>query len=647
MFSNFIKELTTHTHLTTTTHNPNLTPLEIKNYYEIKQNTQLIIKPADKNIGLTLMSKDTYLNMANKDHLNDTTTYKQLNTNPLQTTINVITSMINNELKHKRISKTTASKMYPPKNSKLGTFYILPKLHKTKLQSRPIIASINHPTSRISKYIDTILRPIVVKTPTYIKNSLDIIQHLKGIKTKETHVLITADISSLYTNIEQEFGATTVTNYIYKNYRNEIKINKTSFKTILRHVLINNIFEFDKKYFLQKVGTAMVTIMAPNYANIYLSSFENKLIQHPQFKTTTKLFKRFIDDLFIIYDNKNNDINEFLSTLKQIYGNLKLEINSDNEEINFLDIKIIKNKINNKYETQLYTKPIGAPKLLHAKSNHPSHIITNISKGQLIRINNLTSDYNKKRLESNRLLKRMMEQQHDPKIIIKNIKTIIKTNNQHSILKNINDTKPKIIKYTFNQDNHQLAKFIKQSWKNENITNKLKPQLRIINKTNPSFKKLLIKSKTPSDTTATPIQQIQKIQNNQKTENCEKKKCLTCQYKDLSLNTKHTKNNFKPTSCYSNSIIYLIKCKKCQKEYIGESRSNAYQRIRTHISDIKRNKNTSIAHHFNKHDHSYINDFKFNIVLNGPMTTTTRRHFESTLIRQNKTHHPYGLNRKY
>ena len=87
MFSNFIKELTTHTHLTTTTHNPNLTPLEIKNYYEIKQNTQLIIKPADKNIGLTLMSKDTYLNMANKDHLNDTTTYKQLNTNPLQTTI--------------------------------------------------------------------------------------------------------------------------------------------------------------------------------------------------------------------------------------------------------------------------------------------------------------------------------------------------------------------------------------------------------------------------------------------------------------------------------------------------------------------------------------------------------------------------------
>ena len=242
--------------------------------------------------------------------------------------------------------------------------------------------------------------------------------------------------------------------------------------------------------------------MAPNYANAYLSSFENKLLKHPQFKTSMELFKRFIDDLFIIYDNKNNDLNEFLAILKQIYGNLKLEINLNNDEISFLDIKIIKNKINREYETQIYTKPIGSPKLLHAKSNHPSHIITNISKGQLIRINNLTSDYTIKRLESNKLLKRMIEQQHNPKIIIKNIKNIIKTTNQHSkIIKNTTDTKPKIIKYTFNQDNHQLAKFIKQSWNNENITNKLKPKLRIINKTNPSFKKLSIKSKTPTNIT--------------------------------------------------------------------------------------------------------------------------------------------------
>jgi hypothetical protein len=60
-------------------------------------------------------------------------------------------------------------------------------------------------------FVLNILCPIVIKTPTYIKNSMDIIKHLKTVKAKDSHVLITADISSLYTNIEQEYGATTST----------------------------------------------------------------------------------------------------------------------------------------------------------------------------------------------------------------------------------------------------------------------------------------------------------------------------------------------------------------------------------------------------------------------------------------------------
>jgi hypothetical protein len=59
---------------------------------------------------------------------------KQQSKQSLQTIKTTILSMIKNEKKHKRISKTTASKIYPPKNSKLGTFYILPKLHKTKFK---------------------------------------------------------------------------------------------------------------------------------------------------------------------------------------------------------------------------------------------------------------------------------------------------------------------------------------------------------------------------------------------------------------------------------------------------------------------------------------------------------------------------------
>ena len=154
-------------------------------------------------------------------------------------------------------------------------------------------------------------------------------------------------------------------------------------------MLINNIFEFNEKYYIQKYGTAMGTIMAPNYANIYLHDYETVFLNSNKFKTKIILFKRYIDDIFIIYDNENNDIDEFINGFSTSYGKLKLEITKHNQRIDFLDITIIKNLINNKYEINLYSKPIGNTKLLNANSNHPAHIINNISKGHLVRINSL------------------------------------------------------------------------------------------------------------------------------------------------------------------------------------------------------------------------------------------------------------------
>jgi hypothetical protein len=90
----------------------------------------------------------------------------------------------------------------------------------------------------------------------------------------------------------------------------------------------------------------------------------------------------------------------------------------------------------------------------------------------------------------------------------------------------------------------------------------------------------------------------------------------------------------------------MIKCIKCNKIYIGESSDNTYQRIRTHISDININKNTSISNHFNLYDHNYKKHFKFNIILQGNLNTTKRRRIETFLIKNLNTMEPSGLNKK-
>ena len=47
------------------------------------------------------------------------------------------------------------------KNPKPGRFYILPKIHKVNNPGRPIVSSNNHPTERISQFVDFNLKPLV------------------------------------------------------------------------------------------------------------------------------------------------------------------------------------------------------------------------------------------------------------------------------------------------------------------------------------------------------------------------------------------------------------------------------------------------------------------------------------------------------
>ena len=86
----------------------------------------------------------------------------------------------------------------------------------------------------------------------------------------------------------------------------------------------------------------MGTIMAPNYANIYIHDYQKRFMKTTAFKNNIILFKRYIDDIIIIYDNINNDIDEFLNIFKNTYGKLNLEITHNTQQIDFLEITVTK-----------------------------------------------------------------------------------------------------------------------------------------------------------------------------------------------------------------------------------------------------------------------------------------------------------------
>ena len=97
----------------------------------------------------------------------------------------------------------------PPR---IPVFYTLTKIHKPNSVGRPIISGCEGPTERTSSFIDYLLQPIAKAQQSYLKDTTDFINFIEKTKVEENTVLDSMNVTSLYTNIPQEEGITTVCN---------------------------------------------------------------------------------------------------------------------------------------------------------------------------------------------------------------------------------------------------------------------------------------------------------------------------------------------------------------------------------------------------------------------------------------------------
>jgi hypothetical protein len=84
---------------------------------------------------------------------------------------------------------------------------------------------------------------------------------------------------------------------------------------------------------------------------------------------------------------------------------------------------------------------------------------------------------------------------------------------------------------------------------------------------------------------------------------CNNPRCHTCKYID---ETNYVKDKNGTTvflkqqlNCQSKGVVYLIHCSNCGVKYVGETIQKLKDRINQHRSDIKRNRDTVVATHFN------------------------------------------------
>ena len=137
-----------------------------------------------------------------------------------------------------------------PNPPRTPVFYTLTKIHKPTPVGRPIISGCDGPTERLSAFVDKLLQPIAKEQESYLKDSTDFINFIERTRVPYNAILVSMDVTSLYTNIPQEEGIETVCNAYESFYEGESPIPTQYLKRALELILQENAFQFTGKYYL-------------------------------------------------------------------------------------------------------------------------------------------------------------------------------------------------------------------------------------------------------------------------------------------------------------------------------------------------------------------------------------------------------------
>jgi hypothetical protein len=335
----------------------------------------------DKNVGVGIMNNSLYNSLC-YELLSDKVNYLELNTNPLENSIFLINDILLDLYKNKNISLELYKSLKINKNCKLGSFRILPKVHKTKLSVRPIINCVNHITSNLCLLMDIILKPFVMECESYLKDSQHLLQDTVNLVIPADSTLYSCDFESLYTNINLENALKLITEFISAKLFS-IHINSIGFYHILKIIFEYNVFCFKSCYYKQIRGIGMGSKCGPSIANIYVYILEKKFlyIHKPIY------YKRFIDDIFLVL-SKYFDI----KILTETFGELKLNV-SNEQSVTFLDLIITICNVTSSLLFSMYIKPTNTFCYLPTTSNHPQFIFDNIPKSIFMRPKRICSRY--------------------------------------------------------------------------------------------------------------------------------------------------------------------------------------------------------------------------------------------------------------
>lgn len=280
--------------------------------------------------------------------------------------------------------------MEKARSDPFGYFYLLAKLHKTPVSTRPVCSDCASLPHSIGKWIDRQLQPIVRQQHTYFKNSFELKGLLDTMDILPANAcLFTYDAISMYTNIDTNQCIDRLTSFLTDQSTKEKYPHLKSDTLIeaLHLVMHNNRMKFGNIHVHQHKGIAMGMSPAPSIANLFVAIYEEShIIPFPS--TSLRFIRRFIDDGFGIWirdrDHEQDKAQwDLFQTIVNSMG-LQWEFSPRSTKVTFMDLNI--ELSNGKLYTSLYAKPMALHLYIPPSSCHTPGIATGLIFGHFYRV---------------------------------------------------------------------------------------------------------------------------------------------------------------------------------------------------------------------------------------------------------------------
>ncbi len=611
----------------------NLTKGEREALQKLMKDDTIVIKPADKGGAVVIQNKSDYIDectrqLKNRDH------YRRTGTDQTKDVASKVNSYIQLYKSQGKLDHKTCDYLMV-KDPRTARFYTLPKIHKAGNPGRPIISANGCPTEKISKYVDHHINPLARLVNSYIKDTAHFLEVLKKIKSLPAHSkLVVIDVNALYTSILHMEGLAALREAL--SSRPNQKVPTEVIVKLAEIILQNNVFEFNGVFYKQIQGTAMGTKMAPSYAILYMDYLERKILERDP---KPYIWLRFIDDIFMVWLHGDEELDAFLTYLNSFHETIKFTHESSDSTVNFLDVTVHKDE-NGELSTDVFVKPTDAHSYLNYHSCHPPHIVRSIPYSQALRVCRIcsTTEYRDQRLAD--LKGFLLSREYPERLVTMSIEKALK---DYESKERQQKKSPIPLILTFDPAFPDWTKLLASN-------------LDLLGTDEPGQD--LLREYKPMVTYRRPRSLRDILVNaDVKTKKPQCIGCSTCTKHCATCNKimcckevvgQHTHYKFKirnQLNCQSKYILYMLQCRRCGIQYVGQTSNSLNTRVIAHMADIKKKKDTTVSKHYNSMGHSG-SDLQAVALCRTSEDLNVRMRHEEAMILLLGTYPPGGLNVK-